>query len=52
MTDLGKISSCLGLQIICNRKEGWFHISQTGYIDKLVENFGLLDAKSVSTGKF
>lgn len=32
-----------------SRKEGWLHISQTRYIDKLVENLGLVNAKSVPT---
>ena len=49
ITDHGPIKWFLGFQIKQNREAGTLLINQKAYIEAMVEKFGLIDAKLVST---
>ena len=49
MKDLGKASRILGMDIIRYRAKGTLILSQEGYLRKVVETFGMTDAKAVVT---
>lgn len=45
--DLGNIKHCLGLEFTRNEKE--ISIKQRGYINDMLDRFGMLDCKPMST---
>ena len=47
MKDLGKASRILGMDIIRDRSKGVLILSQESYLKKVVETFGMTDAKAV-----
>lgn len=47
MTDLGDLNYFLGLEV--TRSDGMYSISLEGYIERVVERFGLRDAKGAKT---
>jgi hypothetical protein len=47
MKDLGPCRSFLGVRIVRNRKEHTIHLAQDQYIGKVVQAFGLLNAKDI-----
>ena len=49
MKDLGAAKKILGMKIHRNRLEGKLFLSQKKYIEKVLERFGMLDAKPVKT---
>ena len=49
MKDLGNAKRILGMNIIRNRDKGTLLITQENYIDKILDVFGLSNAKVVST---
>ncbi|KAL5768311.1 hypothetical protein ACOSQ2_015094 [Xanthoceras sorbifolium] len=49
MKDLGAAKKILGMEIKRNRKEGKLFLTQRGYIEKVLERFGMKNAKPVST---
>lgn len=49
MKDLGSAKRILGMEIVRDRNLGILTLSQEGYINKIVDIFGMKDAKSVST---
>ena len=49
MKDLGEAKFCLGLQIICKRKEGKMLLLQKSYLENLLEKFGMENSKPIST---
>lgn len=49
MKDLGEASSCLGLDIRRNRKEGTLNLSQTIYGKRVLDRFGMKDSKGCNT---
>ena len=49
MKDLEAAKKILGIKIHRNRKEGKLFLSQKKYIEKVLERFGMLDAKPVKT---
>ena len=49
MKDLGAAKKILGMKIHRNRQEGKLFLSQKKYIEKVLERFGMLDAKPVKT---
>ena len=49
MKDLGVASEFLGIQIYRDRPNRTLHVTQSSYIDKVLERFRMADAKPVST---
>ena len=49
MKDLGAAKKILGMEIHRDQSVGKLYLSQKRYIEKLLEHFGMLDEKSVST---
>ena len=49
MKDLGVAKRILGIDILRDRKKGTLSLTQTGYVQMVLKEFGMLDAKSVST---
>jgi len=49
ISDLGEIKWLLGLEVKYNKAARTLSISQSAYVDKLVERFGLDDANTIST---
>jgi len=49
MKDLGAAKKILRIEIHINRQEGKLFLSQKNYIEKMLEKFGMLDAKPVKT---
>ena len=49
VSDLGEIKWLLGLEVKHNKAAHTLSISQSAYVDKLVEHFGLNDANTIST---
>jgi len=49
ISDLGEIKWLLGLEVKYNKAARTLSISQSVYVDKLVEHFGLNDANTIST---
>ncbi|KAJ9547196.1 hypothetical protein OSB04_019739 [Centaurea solstitialis] len=49
MKHLGDASFVLGIQILRDRSRGILRLSQTSYIDKVLDRFGMLDSKSRDT---
>ena len=46
MKDLGPARKILGMKIFRNRAKGLLHLSQGGYIKKILERYGMKEAKS------
>ena len=49
LTDLGPIGWLLGIKITRNREERTISLSQSSYIDSILEHYGLKDAKPYAT---
>ena len=49
MKDLGAAKKILGIDISRDRKKGILSLSQKEYVQKVLREFGMLDAKVVST---
>eukprot|EP00171_Calliarthron_tuberculosum_P023718 IDg23718t1 len=49
MTDCGEANVCLGLEIRRDRTKKTLHVSQTSYISKILERFGMTMCKPVVT---
>lgn len=49
MKDLGNLSCCLSVQIICNRGIGTITLHQSKYVQEVLKRFNLLSAKPVPT---
>ena len=49
MKDLGEARKILGMEIVRDRKAGTLYLSQKRYIEKVLERFGMKDAKAVGT---
>ena len=49
MKDMGELKYFLGIQVLRNRKHRQIHISQSGYINSILERFSLLECNPVST---
>jgi len=49
LKDLGAAKKILGMKIHKNIQEGKLFLSQKKYIEKVLERFGMLDAKPVKT---
>ncbi|KAG8501609.1 hypothetical protein CXB51_003912 [Gossypium anomalum] len=49
MKDLGRAKKILGMEILRDRKESKFYLSQKGYIEKVLCRFNMQSAKPVST---
>lgn len=47
MKDLGNASKILGMDIIRNREEGWLILSQENYLEKVLKNFKMEEARPV-----
>lgn len=47
MKDLGAVSSCIGMRI--KQSKNAIEIDQSGYIEKILERFGMTDSKPVKT---
>src|SRR5216684_4681508 len=49
MTNLGEITWILGMHVTRNRKEGWIVLSQEKFSGEILEQFGKLDIRPIST---
>ena len=49
MKDMGAAKRILGIDIIKDRKNGTLRLSQSGYLKKVLEVFGMQDSKPVNT---
>ena len=49
MKDLGATRRILGIDAKRNRKEGTLSLSQSGNIAKVLKEFGMMEAKTMST---
>ncbi|XP_075474543.1 secreted RxLR effector protein 161-like [Primulina tabacum] len=49
MKELGKASKILGMEICKDREKGLLHITQQGYISKVLSRFNMLNSKPVIT---
>src|SRR5438045_2092145 len=49
MKDLGELKYVLGMQVYRDRERGQIHINQSGYVNSVLEKFGLLECNPVST---
>ena len=49
MTDLGDLKWCLNLGVEYDREKGRLKITQTNYINEMIERYGLTDAHEVAT---
>ena len=49
MKDLGPVKKILGMEIIRNRRNGTMILSQSKYLEKLLESFGMSSNKSIVT---
>ena len=49
MKDLGEAKFCLGMEITRNRREKKLWLTQEGYMNKIMERFGMLECKPVAT---
>ena len=49
MKDLGVTKKILGMEISRDRKASVLHLSQRGYIEKILSRFNMMNAKPVST---
>ena len=49
MKDLGKAKKILGMQIARNEKKGELMISQKVYLHKVLDRFGMKEAKPILT---
>ena len=45
MKDLGPVKKILGMKIIRDRTKRLLHLSQEGYVKKILERFGMKEAK-------
>jgi len=52
MKDLGAVKKILGMKIHKNTQEEKLFLSQKKYIEKVLERFGMLDAKPVKILKY
>ena len=49
MKDLGELKYFLGMQVYRDRERRQIHINQSGYVNSVLEKFGLLECNPVST---
>lgn len=49
MKDLGELQYFLGIQVLRNRSKRQLHINQSGYINSILERFGMEDSKPTPT---
>ena len=49
MKDLGVAERILGIDILRDRKKGILSLTQSGYVKKVLKEFGMVEAKTVST---
>jgi len=49
MKDLGELQCFLGIRVLRNRSKGQLHINQSGYINSILERFGMEDNKPAPT---
>ena len=49
MKDCGEAKVCLGLEIVRSSSRGTLHLSQSRYVHKVLERFGMLDSSPVVT---
>ena len=48
-TEMGEISRTLGMEVTCDEDEGTLTITQTAYVDNILERFGMQDANVAHT---
>ena len=49
MTDMGEVSRILGMEVMRDYDEGTLAITQTAYVDNILERFGVQDANAAHT---
>lgn len=49
ITDLGNLKKLVSIEIIRNREQGTLAITQTKYIESILEKYGMHNANKVST---
>ena len=49
MKDLGDVSLILGMQVSRDRLKGTLHINRGNYVKAILQRFGFVDSRSVST---
>ena len=49
MTDMGEVSRILGMEVTRDYDEGTLAITQTAYVDNILERFGIQDANAAHT---
>ena len=49
MKDMGELHYCLGISVVQDKKNGCLGIHQKQYIQKMLEKFKMVDAKTVTT---
>ena len=49
MTDIGEVSRILGMEVTRDYDEGTLAITQTAYVDNILERFGMQDANAAHT---
>ena len=49
MKDLGKVKRILGMDVVHDEQSEVLNISQKAYLDKVLDRFGMTDAKPVMT---
>jgi hypothetical protein len=49
MTDMGPCSYYLGIEVTRDRSNRTIRLSQRGYLEKVLEHFGMADCKPVAT---
>ena len=49
MTDMGEVSRILGMEVTRDYDEGTFAITQTAYVDNILERFGMQNANAAHT---
>src|SRR5205814_9716278 len=49
MKDMGELKYFLGIQVLRDREHRQIHINQNGYVNSILERFGLLECNPVST---
>jgi hypothetical protein len=47
--DLGEVKFLLGIEVVCNRKNGYVELSQQAYVEQLLNRFNLQGVKPAST---
>ena len=49
MTDMGEVSRILGMEVTCDYDQGTLAITQTAYVDNILERIGIQDANAAHT---